>query len=90
MTLRRLSADETARLGEEIYERDIRLQLGEDQHGRYVAIDVESGDWAIADAVLLAADDLRAQRPNATDVWLLRVGYRGLYSFGGQWLRCSA
>ena len=91
MTLRRLSADETARLGEEIYERDIKPTLGKDQHGRCVAIDVDSGCWAIADEVLEAADELRAQRPYATDVWLLRVGYRALHSFGGgeRWRRCS-
>ena len=30
---------ETARRGTEIYERDIKPTLGEDQDGRYVAID---------------------------------------------------
>lgn len=74
----------TARRGEEIYERDIKPTLSEDQHGRVVAIDVDSGCWAIADEVLQAAADVRVLRPEATDVWLLRVGYRALHSFGGQ------
>lgn len=81
---------ETRRRGEAIYERDIKPALAEDQHGRVVAIDVDSCCWAIADDVLQASADLRAQRPEASDVWLLRVGYRALVSFGGQQPRPSA
>lgn len=80
----RLSAEETARRGDEIYERDIKPTLSEDQHGRVVAIDVDSGCWAIADSVLGASDGLRVQRPDAADVWFLRVGYRALHRFGGR------
>ena len=78
---------ETARRGEEIYERDIEPHLADDQRGRVVAIDVDSGCWAIADDVLQASAELRAQRPEATDVWLQRVGYCALESFGGRRLR---
>ena len=79
--------EETARRGREIYHRDIKPTLAQDQHGRCVAIDVDSGDWAIADEVLDAAADLRTRHPEATDVWLLRVGHRGLYSFAGRGLQ---
>lgn len=79
-----VTLEETARRGDEIYERDIKPTLAEDQRGRCVAIDIDSGDWAIADEVLDAAEDLRERHPDASDVWLLRVGYRGLYGFGGQ------
>ena len=75
--------EETARLGDDIYERDIRPNVEADHHGEYVAIDVESGRWAISDDLRVAAKHLRAQRPDAVDVWLLRVGYRALHSFGG-------
>lgn len=78
---------ETGRRCEEIYERDIEPLLADDQRGRVVAIDVDSGCWAIADDVIQASADLRAQRPEARDVWLLRVGYRALESFGGRRLR---
>ena len=40
--------DEIARLGREIYERDIRRQVEADHDGDYVAIDVDSGEWAVA------------------------------------------
>ncbi len=80
-------SEETARLGDEIYERDIRTQVEANHHGEYVAIDVSSGSWAIADDLLDAADRLRTECPDAIDVWLLRVGYRALHHFGGRPIR---
>lgn len=82
-------AAETARLGDEIYERDIRRQVEADHHGEVVAIDVESGSWAIGEDEIAATDLLQERRPDAYDVWCLRVGYRALYSFGGGSLRSA-
>lgn len=82
-----LSSEETARRGDEIYQRDIRKQVEADHHGEFVAIDVESGCWAIADDLRAARDRLGAQQPDAIDVWLLRVGHRALHHFGGRPLR---
>ena len=79
--------DEIARLGDEIYDRDIRRQVEADHDGEIVSIDVDSGRWAIADGLLAAADRLRAQRPEAINVWSLRVGHRAIYKFGGGSLR---
>jgi hypothetical protein len=79
--------DEIARLGKEIYERDIRPQVEADHFGEYVAIDVETGDWAVADGEIAALDRLRALRPEAIDVLMERVGYRALHSFGAGSLR---
>ncbi len=87
--LQRRSREETARLGDEIYERDIRTQVEADHHGEVVAIDVESGSWAIGDDVIAATDQLRAKGTDAVDVWLLRVGYRALHHFGGRPLRSA-
>ena len=75
--------DEIALLGKEVYERDIRHKVEADHHGEVVAIDVDSESWAIGDNVIAATDRLRTQRPDAIDVWLLRVGHRALYHFGG-------
>ena len=75
--------EEIARLGDEIYERDIRRQVETDHHGEIVSIDVATGIWAIGDDILDAVDRLRAQRPEAIDVWSLRVGHRAVHRFGG-------
>ena len=53
-TLLRRPREEAARLGDEIYERDIRPQVEADHHGEFVSIDVASGGWALS-------DDLRPQ-----------------------------
>lgn len=78
--------EETVRLGKEIYERDIRPRVEFDHRGEVVAIDVDSGDYAIGDTASTAAKRLRAQRPDA-GIWLMRVGYRTLRHFGGSSLR---
>ena len=87
MALPRRSREETARLGKEIYERDIRRQVEADHHGEVVAIDVDSRNWAIADGEIAAVDRLREMRPSAVNVLCERVGYRALRSFGAGSLR---
>lgn len=77
----RRSREEAARLGREIYERDIRPRVEADHVGEYVAIDVETGDWTIAGSESGVVDRLRAQHPGAVDVLVERVGYRALRSF---------
>lgn len=81
-----LPLEDTARLGDEIYERDIRRHVEANHHGEVVAIDVDTGDYAIADTALAAADALRERRP-APDVWAVRVGYPTLRTFGGSSLQ---
>ena len=83
----RLSKEETARLGDEIYERDVRPQVEEAHRGDYVSIDVDSGAWAMADDIRAAAASLRAEHPQAVNVWTVRVGYRAIQHFGGRPLR---
>lgn len=79
-------SDEIARLGDEIYERDIQPQVEVDHHGKIVAIDVDSRDYAIGDGIIEASDRLRAARPDA-HVRFVRVGYRAVHRFGGSSLR---
>jgi hypothetical protein len=68
--------DETIRLGQERYEREIRAQVERDpgNRGKLLALDVDSGDFALGDDSLAALNALRAQRPGATP-YLLRVGF---------------
>ena len=78
-----LSGEEISRLGEEIYDRDIREHVEAAHRGDIVAIDVDSGAWAVAETVLGAAERLREQYPEATNVWSVRAGHRAVYSFAG-------
>ena len=88
-TRHRRPNDETARIGDEIYMRNIKAQVESDHDGEYVAIDVDSGNWAVAGSELAASDSLRARCPDAINVWLLRVGYRAVASIGGGSLRVT-
>ena len=90
----RRGLDETVHMGKEIYERDIRHKVEKDHVGKIVAIDVDSGCWALGDDAVISDEDvaverLREQRPEATDILLERVGYRALRSFGAGSLRIA-
>jgi len=74
--------EETARLGDAIYEKKVRAHVEPEHMGDVVAIDVDSGDYEVAEDALAAARSLRDRRPNA-DVWLMRVGSRWLDRIGG-------
>ena len=78
----RRTVEETASLGDDIYERDIRPHVEPEHIGEVIAIDVDSSDYALADSASAAAKRLRERRPEA-QVWLMRVGYETLRSFGG-------
>lgn len=79
MTVHR-PANETVHLGKEIYERDIRHLVEADHHGRVVAIDTDSRDYALGENAIDASERLRAHHPDAA-VWLTRVGHQTLYRF---------
>ena len=81
--------EEAVRLGKEIYQRDILPQVQADHFGEYVAIDVDSGSWAVASNENSALESLRGLRPDAINVLMERVGYRALRSFGAGPLRTT-
>lgn len=74
--------EETARLGDEIYERDIRPQVEADHHRELVAIDVDSGDFAVAENVTTAWERLVSEHRGG-GFWFVRVGYPAVYHLGG-------
>lgn len=79
----RYSAEETARRGDEIYERHIRPQVEADQRGKVVAIDVDSGAYALDDNALAASERLLAEHPDA-EIWCVRIGHRALHRVGSR------
>lgn len=83
----RLPNKEVARLGKAIYEQDIRHQVEDNHHGEIVAIDVDSGIWAVADDLRVAVELLREAQPEAINILCERAGYLALRSFGAGSLR---
>jgi hypothetical protein len=86
MLVPRYSPEEHARLGSEMYERDVRARVEAEHRGRIVAIDVDSGDFELDDEGLPAAKRLLARRP-AAQLWCVRIGYPAVHRFG---LRATA
>ncbi|MEO1671336.1 MAG: hypothetical protein AAFR77_11205 [Cyanobacteria bacterium J06631_2] len=84
----RYSKEEFARRGNEIYESQIRQQVEEGNHGRLVAIDIETGAFEVANTPMEAVDRLYEQYPNAQP-WVIRIGYRSVYRFGSRSLKNS-
>jgi hypothetical protein len=82
-TGRRYEKDEFARRGDAIYERDIAPHLKPADKGKFVAIDIETGEYEVAADELAACDGLRVRVPDA-QAWLVRVGYPYVYRFGGR------
>lgn len=74
----RYSKDEHARRGAEIYEQQVRAQVEAGNHGRVVAIDVDSGTFEIDADSLPAATRLLARVPDA-QVWCVRIGYAAVH-----------
>lgn len=83
------SKEEFARRGDAIYERDIRPRLAADDDGKFVAIDIETGDYEIDRDDFEATERLVARRPEA-QMWLVRAGHRAAYSMGGRPTRDEA
>ena len=77
----RYSKEEHARRGMEIYDQQVRGQVESGNQGRIVAIDVDSGDFELAEDSLAAASQLLARRPDA-QIWCVRIGYPAVHRFG--------
>lgn len=78
---RRYSKEELARRGKELYESRIRQQVESNHFGKIVAIDVETGEFEVADDTLVASDQLLERCPDA-QTWFIRIGHRGVHRFG--------
>ncbi len=86
---RRYPKEEFAQRGNAIYERDIRPQVEADNRGKYVAIDIETGEWEMDASETAAGDRLRVRVPDA-QTWMLRIGYPSIRRFGAGRVRRNA
>lgn len=78
MATRRLQRDEIGRRGNEIYQSKLRALLEPQFDGKFVAIDVESGEYELADEAGDASDLLWARLPDA-QILIERVGHRAAF-----------
>ena len=74
----RPSPEQLAQLGDEVFDRQVRPRLGPDDIGKFVALDIESGDYEVDDDDYAAVIRLRTRIPGA-EIWLARAGFPTAY-----------
>jgi len=78
MRVRTLERDEIGRRGSEIFQSKLRAILEPKFDGMFVAIDVESGEYEVADEASDASDRLWARIPES-QILVERVGHRAAF-----------
>ena len=82
MTTRTYSPKEACARGEAIYREKIRRLVEPQEHGKFVVIDIETGDYEIDTEDITATLRLLEIHPDAV-TYAVRVGFRAAYSTGG-------
>jgi len=78
-----LSREEVAQRAEQLYESKIRQEVEvEENIGKMVIIDIETGDYRVDANGLRAADFLSEKHPNAR-LFGIKIGYNVAAAFGG-------
>lgn len=77
----RYSKEEHAQRGQALYEKSVRPLVEAGNHGKIVALDVDTGAFEVSDDTLTASQRLSARRPDA-QIWCVRIGYEAVHRFG--------
>lgn len=85
-----LSSEEVAKRAYQIYEGGIRQKVeAEENIGKMVIINIETGDYEVDETGLQAARNLHVKHPYAR-LFGIRIGYNVAASFGGVMERVSS
>lgn len=78
---RRFSKEEFARRGDALVESKVRPRLTADDNDKFVAVDIETGEYEVDKNEMKAVDRLR-QRVADPQIWLVHATLGYLHSFG--------
>ena len=79
----RYTSDEIVRRGQELYEREIRAEVETDNKGKFLVLDIETGEYEVDENELVALTRTKGKNPDAA-LYILRVGYSTAYRLGKQ------
>lgn len=86
MTYPKLSGEEITEQGRALYEH-LRSQIETQENiGKLISIDVETGDYAIGDDLIVLSRHLQAKHPDAP-IWAGRIGFNAVYAIAGTLIR---
>jgi hypothetical protein len=83
------TSEEAIQLGSQFYEQRVRPHVKDEDHGKFVSIDLESGEWEMDTDRMAPGKRLRSRLPDA-QILTTRVGYGYAVRFGGASLRRKA
>lgn len=85
----KVSDGEITRRGKELYEKTIRAQVETEENiGKIIAINVETGDYVIGDDLIVTSRQLQAKQADAA-IWAGRIGFNAVYAVGGTLIRTT-
>jgi hypothetical protein len=82
----RYTKEEIAARGEAIYRQQIRDKVEPQHVGKFLILDVETGDYEIDDDDMAASQRAHARHPDGA-FYGMRVGYRSAGTLGGSFER---
>ncbi len=82
MPYTRYTPQEVEARGEATYVQQIRDKVEPQHKGKFLVIDIETGDYEIDADDLVATQQLLTTHPNAV-IYGLRIGFPTAYSLGG-------
>ncbi|MEH2414014.1 hypothetical protein [Nostoc sp.] len=84
-----LSSQEIARRGKELYQKSIGAKVKTQENiGKIISINVETGDYEIGDDLVETSLRLRSKQTDAA-LWGERIGFDAVYAVGGTLLRTA-
>ena len=85
----RYSSDEIAERGQALYEREVQGSLAASDVGKFLVLDIETGDYELDSDELAAVKRARAKQPDGA-FYVLRVGHPAAYRLGLKTLAAPA
>ncbi len=79
----RYSNEDIGRIAEDLYHREIQPEVMPQDKGKFLLIDIESGDYEVDEDDLQAEKRLRSRRPDGI-LYGLRIGYTSAYTLVGR------
>jgi hypothetical protein len=77
------TGEDVVRRGRRLYEERVRPQIAPRDEGKFLAINIETEDWAIGEDTMSLTMRLHAQDPGAA-VYTMRIGYPTTGRIGGR------
>lgn len=85
----RFTGEEIGMRGEALYEAGIRSRVEIPENiGKIISIDIETGDYEIADDAITTGRRLQAKHPDAA-IYGTRIGYNAVFAIGGTLVRTA-